>query len=189
MRSINDEKSLEKPNALHIFRINHVNPNELKKVKNASLYFSGISSNKVLNVLKSGYPKNWKSYDRQCEKECFGEHILRTKNCSCRASNTLTKEFPKGTSYCKVDGEIKELSFVFVVGYGKAKTTNNFDVKRRRLSAGGNFKKSKDFDKKTNLYSDSRGCSFFSDSFTNVGYPMEIPTVGVVPAYLIVFNA
>ena len=188
LRSINDEKSVENLKVLHIFRINHVDLNQSRKIRNANLYFNGISSNKVINVLKSGYPKNWTSYDVQCEKECFGEHILRTKNCSCFASSTLTKEFPKGKSYSKVDGEIKELSFVFVVGHGKANTTNNFDVKRRRLSAGGNREKSVGFKKKTNLYSDSRGCSFFSDYFTKAGYPIELPTVGVVPAYFIVFD-
>ena len=78
---------------------------------------------------------------------------------------------------------------MFVVGHGKAKTTNNFDVKRRRLSAGGNREKSVGFEKKTNVGLDSRGCSFFFDYFTKAGYPIVKPTVGVVPAYLIVFKA
>ena len=85
-------------------------------------------------------------------------------------------------------GEIKELSFVFVVGHGYVKTTNSFEVKRRRLSASGNRENSVDFEKKTNVGSDSRGCSFFSGSFRNAENPIMLPTVGVVPAYLIVFN-
>ena len=111
MRSLNGKKSEKTPRVLYIFRVNPVGQNKVKKVQNTSLYLHGIKSDKIINTLESGYPNGWNSYKEQCKKECFGQKdILRTNNCSCKASNVLTTELSKGTSYCNVDGEAKKLS-------------------------------------------------------------------------------
>ena len=77
---------------------------------------------------------------------------------------------------------------MFVVGYGKSNRDNDLEVKRPRLSEGGKHDKSVDSEKKTNVSLDSRGCSIPSGSFRNAENTIVLPAVGVVPAYLIVFN-
>ena len=71
------------------------------------------------------------------------------------------------------------MSFVFVVGYEKENTNDDFDVEKICSSEGGNQERS------TNVVSDSRGCSFFSGCENEI---QEL-TVGMVHAYLIIFEA
>ena len=182
---VSDETSEKNKKVLHIFRINPVDQNEERKIHNACLYLHGVKSDKVVNILQSGYPKSWESYDKKCEKECIREDIFLKKKCSCLTSNELTKELFKGTSFCTLEGDVRKLSFVFVLGHGKANMNNDSGAKRIRLS-GEKHHENAVCGMERILKSDSRGCSTLYGSFTNPSY--GIPSIGMVPAYLIVFN-
>ena len=73
------------------------------------------------------------------------------------------------------------------MGKGKANLFRYRSVKRIRLSGGGYHEKPVNYEKNA-LKSDSRGCSIYSGSFRNPESKIETPLVGMVPAYLIVFN-
>ena len=133
-----------------------------KKLQNNQLYLQGVTSNKVINVLTSGYPKDSESFSKYCKEECFCEYLSGFCNCSCEVSSVLNDELPKGVSYCKVEDEVRKLSFVFVAGHA--------DTIDDRLSIP-----------------DSRGCSIYHGSFRSV-YSSYNNIQGMVPAYLIVFN-
>ena len=169
LRSIIDENSNHNPTVRYIFRINHVDLNEVEKLKNSFLYLQGVKANKVMNVLKFGYPKDYESLRKQCKEECFGEYVLRNGNCSCKVSTLLDEELPKGVSYCKVQDKVKKLLFVLVASEGLAAATDHFSI-----SSDNNL--------------DSRGCAPAYGSFRNHNNNFHLPTEGMVPAYLIVFN-
>ena len=119
-----------------------------------------------MNVLTSGYPTNSESFDTQCKEECFGESILQTSNCSCNVSNQLSRQLPKGVSHCKVDDEIRKLSFVVVAGQGFVRSVDNNPLPD----------------------SDSRGCRLYSGTFINPEIKSHRNIQGMIPAYLIVLN-
>ena len=54
--------------------------------------------------------------------------------------------------------------------------------------SGGGYHERPANDEKNALKSDSRGCSITSGSFSNPEKTIKTPSVGMVPAYLIVFN-
>ena len=76
----------------------------------------------MLNVLKSGYPKDEESFSENCKKEdCALENAFRSESCSCYSSAFLSEALEKGASHCKIDKKIKNLSFVFVASRKKMK--------------------------------------------------------------------
>ena len=86
-----------------------------------------------------------------------------SKICSCYSSGLLDLELKKGTSYCRVGDEVKELSFVFV--------TSDVYLKDRVVPSEVALEDL-----------DSRRCRFDPDfSSPSLVYSM-------VPAYLIVFS-
>ena len=110
-----------------------------------------------------GYLCKAQTFDKQCKEECLGENILRTGNCSCKVSTLFDEELPKGVSYCKIEDEVKKLSFVFVASTGDQSSNDK-------------------------LNSESRGCSIYFDSFRNPKSKSFDTILNLVPAYLIVFS-
>ena len=166
LRSLTDDDCKDNPNIVNIFKITSVDKNEDRRIINNTLYLQGVKSDKVVNILKSGYPLSSELFEKQCKEECFGENVLRTDNCSCIVSNSLDRELPKGISYCNVDDEVKKIAFVFVASSGHV---SSLDYAR------------------TSANTDSRGCSIVCDSFRGSMSSKE-SILGMVPAYLVVLN-
>ena len=103
------------PNIRYIFKINSDDKTEKIKNQNSPLYFQEIKAHKVLNVLKSGYPKDEKYFGKNCNKEdCVMENAFRSESCSCYSSAFLSEVIQKGASHCEIDQKVENLSFVFV---------------------------------------------------------------------------
>jgi len=174
LRSVTDDSCNKNPNVLHMFRINPTDENQENKLLNTKLYLHGTKANKITEVLKSGYPKYPKEKEflrEQCNDKCFSADFTKSV-CTCKSiSNDLEWQLSKGTSYCKVEDEVKKMSFVFVVGGEKEKP---YCFKTRRLS--------------TPQISDSRGCTVSYGSFRNPKFDSCRRFHGMVPAYLIVLN-
>ena len=172
----------ENTKILHLFRIDPVDENEAEAINASSLYLQGVTANKVMNILTSGYPKYLEALDEQCKKGCFAENVLRSNNCFCYGSTSLSTEILKGTSYCSVENKVKKLSFVFV-------TSKKHSIPL--ISSEDSL-----HDGKSIL--DSRGCSLItaessscskSDAFRS-RFPKFSSTcvLNMIPAYLIVFE-
>ena len=52
--------------------------NRATKIQKFSLFLYGIKPNKILNVLKSGYPKEREAYNEQCKKECYSVMVNKS---------------------------------------------------------------------------------------------------------------
>ena len=168
LRSIDDKCTSENSPICYFFKIIPVDKNEAYLINNVSLYLQGVKANKVLDVLTSGYPTDLESLEKQCKKYCFGEDILQSRSCSCFCSVFLKQELQKGISYCKIDGGLKKLSFVFVAADKDASPHLG-----------------------SSCLKDSRGCYVRDDSFTipkekNISTCFEAENM--IPAYLIVFS-
>ena len=87
LSSLNSSGCEESAKILHVFKISPADGNEVRKVHNSSLYLQGVTANKIINILTSGYPKTYKSSSKRCKEECFAEDVLRSNNCFCYASN------------------------------------------------------------------------------------------------------
>ena len=127
LRSITDDSCNANSKVLHIFRINPIDQIQVNKLKYTDLYLHGIKSNKIIDVLSSGYPSDTESLLKKCNDKCFNVELSKSP-CSCKiVSNDLKKEILKGTSYCNVENEVGKMSFVFVVG---GKGVNVFIVQK-----------------------------------------------------------
>ena len=173
LRSIIDEKSKDKINILHVFKIIPTNPIEVTKLQNSSLYFHGVKSNKVMNVLESGYPQNHDLQLQKCKENCFDKRILPSHRCSCKISNSFSLESTRGRSYGEANNELEISSYVFVVGGEKVRPKRKAI---RRLNPAVTAYESVQVDK------DSRGCLIDSR------FPWSRLITGMIPAYLIVFQ-
>ena len=149
MRSLNNKGFANIPKVLHMFRIIPADQTDVKYLYNNNLYLHGVKADKVMNILKQGYPK-------------FDKKLSYSEKCSCYSSGLLDLELEKGTSYCKVGDEVKELSFVFVAS----------DV-HIKSSIVPSEVPSEDLD--------SRRCRFHPNFCSNFIFDM-------VPAYLIIFS-
>ena len=161
MRSLNDKGCANVPKVLHMFRIISADQTDVENFYNNYLYLQGTTADKVMNILKQGYPKSNQSLFSQHNKYCFMKKS--SKKCSCYSSGWLDLELKKGLSYCKVGDEVTELSFVFVASDVHLK--NSIVPSEVPLE---------------NL--DSRRCRFDPDFCS----PKSITFM--VPAYLIVFS-
>ena len=146
-----------------MFRIIPADQTDVENLYNNYLYLHGVTADKVMNILKQGYPKDPESLLSQHEKFCFTKKKFLSKTCSCFSSGLLDFELKKGTSYCRVGNEVKELSFVFV--------TSDIHLKNSVVPSEVSLE---------NL--DSRRCRFDPDFCS----PKSITLM--VPAYLIVFS-
>ena len=190
-RSLNYKGCASVPNVLHMFKIVPADQTDVEKFYNNYFYLQGVTADKVINILKQGYPENKKTLLDQCEKYCFdtanrvmnilkqgspngeetllkqcerfGKKLHSFKKCSCYSSGWLDFELKKGTSYCKVGDDVKELSFVFV--------TNRVNLKNIVVPS-----------KIPTENLDSRQCRFDPDFCSPVNNLFK------VPAYLIVFS-
>ena len=162
MRSLNNKGCEKIPKVLHMFRIIPADQTHVKYLYNNYLFLQGVTADKIMNILKHGYPINYPSLFEQHIKHCFKKNVF-SSNCSCCSSAWLNLELKKGTSYCRVGDEVKELSFVFV--------TSDVYLKDRVVPSEVALEDL-----------DSRRCRFDPDfSSPSLVYSM-------VPAYLIVFS-
>ena len=160
IRSLNDKWCAKIPKVLHMFRIIPADQTDVNNFYNSYLYLKGTTADKVMNILKQGYPKE--TLLDQCQKHFINKNVHISEKCSCYCSGWLDLELKKGRSYCKVGDEVKELSFVFV--------TSDFLFKSSIVPS------------KVPLEDlDSRKCCFDPDFCSCFIYDM-------VPAYLIVFS-
>ena len=60
---------MKEPNLRYIFKIISDDKTENIENQNSPLYFQGIKAHKVINVLKSGYPKDENSFSENCKEE------------------------------------------------------------------------------------------------------------------------
>ena len=58
MRSLNNKGCAKTPKVLHIFRIISTDQTDVKYFYNNNLYLQGVTADKVMNILKQGYPKD-----------------------------------------------------------------------------------------------------------------------------------
>ena len=73
MRSLNNKGCAKIPKVLPMFRIIPADQTDVKNFYNNNLQLQGITADKVMNVLKQGYPKDEKALLKQCQKYCFGK--------------------------------------------------------------------------------------------------------------------
>ena len=163
MHSLNDKGCAKIPKVLHMFRIIPADQTYDKYLYNNYLNFQGITADQVMKIFKQGYPKNYQSLLEQHEIYCFDKKLFSSKKCSCYSSARFDLELKKGTSYCRVGDEVKQLSFVFVTS----------DVHLKNLVVPSEVPLED---------SDSRRCRF-DPEFCSPSFILNM-----VPAYLIVFS-
>ena len=73
LRSLTDENFKINLRLLHTLFT--VDENEVRKLRNYLLNLQEV--NKFLNIIKLGYPTNWKFFCKHCRKRGFSEDILQ----------------------------------------------------------------------------------------------------------------
>ena len=170
----------------------------------ACLYLNGMKSNKIFNVLKTGYAdpedcekvapkaglneKTRQLINEQCSHSVWRHNSSKPDKalscecvdvCSCYASNDLEKEIHRGSSPCVIGKLAKRLSFVFL-----AKKTFSHSRKKKSFP----FSRKDDNESSTvssYVDSDSRGSYFYGSSSVSL---LSQPTSAMEPQYLVVFE-
>ena len=163
MRSLNDKGCAKIPKVLHMFKIIPADQTDVENFYNNYLYFHGCTADKLIDILKQGYPKNYQLLLGRHKTYCFNKKMFSLKTCFCYASGWLDLELKKGLSYCKVGNEVRKLSFVFVAS----------DISLKNLIVSSKVPLEK---------LDSRRCRFDPD------FCLPEFIYFMVPAYLIVFS-
>ena len=76
-RSITNKNYNGNTTVLHMFRVNPVDSNEVRKpycsLLDVLFYLHGVKANNIMDALTSGYPQSYETFSKQCKEECFGE--------------------------------------------------------------------------------------------------------------------
>ena len=112
LRSMTEKNPNGNPTVVQVYRINPVDKSEIEKMHDGLLYMHGVKSDKVLDVLASGYPVSHDDFVKP--------YRLSAKESYCDVSTNLDFELKKGTSYCVSDGRVRKLSFVFLASKGNS---------------------------------------------------------------------
>ena len=159
LNSVTDKNSNFNPKVLQLYNIKPSGSYKIDQFRGNPLCLHGVKANKVNDLLQYGYPKKSMHF-------CGDNHIQDRIDCidfSLVASSYFDQEVLKGSSYCKTDGGMSKLSFVFVL-------SKNYVSKSSQ-----------------NEEADSRGCFIPKGTFRRYdGSPLD--TEGWIPVYLIVFK-
>ena len=163
MSSIRNQRPAIVEKVLHVFKIQPVDQNEIRRMKGSRLYLHGIKSNEVESVLKNGYHDQMWSFNQVCMDDCVQ---CKSEKCALYMSDCVDVEITKGVS-CSHD-EYRKFSFVYVVS-GQDSLQSN---------------------KHNKVVSDSRGNHVKNGHFKTLGCRGidSRSTIGMIPAYLIVLK-
>ena len=169
LRSVENNKNAINKKVLHVLKIKSVNKRKDDQLKGEYLFFNGIKSNKVTNILTSGYPSGGNvdmNFNKRVSQRMQGiRDITAQDNDTYKATLCLEDEICKGSSYYEDDNVVKELFFVFVA-------TSRFG--------------SHDPIVDTEVDTDTRGSCFNVKQMRSRKRNLRKPCI--IPAYLIIFD-
>ena len=203
LRSLASTSSKVYKKILFVFKVSPVDETGTAP-RLACLYLNGMKSNKIFNVLKTGYAdpedcekvapkaglneKTRQLINEQCSHSVWRHNTSKPDKalscecvdaCCCYASNDLEKEIHRGSSPCVIGKLAKRLSFVFL-----AKKTFSHSRKKKSFP----FSRKDDNESSTvssYVDSDSRGSYFYGSSSVSL---LSQPTSTMEPQYLVVFE-